>query len=126
MKAQRRSDLEKRLETADEALLSRLRFLLPDSAEPGSWLFHPPLHSAGFGRIHFVPPARDDLCGIASDCLWFRRRLALPREGTIAKTFLEACSGQPGADAAQHMLASLLVARSPLAQSQSNPSLERP
>lgn len=125
MKAQRRPDLEKRLAASEEALLARLRFLLPDSATPGSWLFRLPSHSPGVDRIHFVPPASVDLCGIASDCLWLRRRLALPFEGTIAKTLLEACSGQPGADAAQRMLASLLLGRSPLAQSQSIPSPDR-
>ena len=104
--------LERELETCESALLSRLRFLLPDSAKPGSSLFrtHPSRH--GSGLVYFVPPASTELCGLASDCLRLRKRLSLPLEGTLPQTLLEAFSEHSGAEGAQRRLADMLLGTS--------------
>lgn len=117
MNADPRTRHGQQLSTLEQALISRLRFLLPDSATPGSSLFTSREYCPTSGLIYFVPPARVDLCAIASDCIWLRKRMSLPTTNTIAQLFLEACSGTAGADDAQHVLADLLLAAPPVAQS---------
>lgn len=111
MNAQRHSQLEHQLATLEQSLLARLRFLLPDSARPGSTLFTSCPYRSASRLVYFVPPVREDLCIIAGDCLRLRRRMSLPANGTVAQIVLEACSGPPGAHAAQCQLAGLLLAQ---------------
>lgn len=110
MNPDRRIQLEQRLATSEDTLASRLRFLLPDSAVPGSSFLSSTPYSPACGRIYFVPPAREELCMIAGDCVRLRGKLSLPTHGTLAQTFLEACSGSANAEAAQHRLGDLLRA----------------
>jgi len=109
MNAQRHSQLEQQLATLEQTLLARLRFLLPDSARPGSSLFTSRAPTSGFGLLYFVPPVRGDLCIIAGDCVRLRRRMSLPAKGTLAQALLDACSGTAGAHEAQCELARLLL-----------------
>lgn len=118
--------LEQLLATSEAALASRLRFLLPDSAKPGSSLFSSHAFSPTSGLVYFVPPVREELCAIAGDCVRLRKKLSLPIDGTLAQTLLESCSGSTSANGAQRRLADLLLASQPVSSSQSNSSLERP
>lgn len=126
MNAQRRIHLEQQLAASEAELASRLRFLLPDSAKPGSPLFNSDPRSPSSGLVYFVPPVLEELCVIAGECVRLRKKVSMPLESSMAHTFLAACSGSRGAVVAQHQLAGMLLAINPLPQLQSNPSLERP
>jgi len=60
--------------------------------------------------ICFVPPAREELCVIANDCIRLRKKLSLPFEGSMPHTLLASCSGTTDAVGAQRRLADLLLA----------------
>jgi hypothetical protein len=126
MNAQRRIHLEQQLAASEATLADRLRFLLPDSAKPGSRLFSSGALPHLSGLVYFVPPVRGELCVLASECIRLRKKLSMPLEGSMAHIFLAACSEASDADVAQRHLANLLLVNVPLAQPQSNPSLERP
>jgi len=92
----------------------------------GSSLFSSRPCSTASELIYFVPPAREELCAIAYDCVRLRKKLSLPFEGTMPHTLLAACSGNTDAVGAQRRLADLLLAGSTAPQLHPNPLLARP